>query len=313
MVGVHQRVLRPDSHHAAHWTLLGFSGPKAEAEEIKQRLTTFLREELKLELSQDKTLITHARTQAAKFLGYEITVLHNDGKLTGGQRSVNVVASLRVPSSVIKAKQAPYLARGKPERRPNLLNEDDYTIVNVYGAEWRGVVQYYLRGYRHHTAWAAQVLRGQSRTQRQETTGRTVRWHSITTATGRGNHRSRAGSRYRPPHRAGRPAPSGTMRDLPEHRGHLGASHPETRRSRPAGTAATGMGGVDGQAATQDPRGLSFLPSRHTRRTADTAVVHVVITGEPVAVKAAHRVRAGGRWKRNRPNGKPRQRPTRTI
>jgi hypothetical protein len=119
-------------------TLLGFTGPKAEAEEIKQRLATFLREELKLELSQDKTLITHARTEAAKFLGYEITVLHNDGKLTRGKRSVNGVASLRVPSSVIKAKQAPYLAHGKPERRPNLLNEDDHTIVNVYRAEWRG-------------------------------------------------------------------------------------------------------------------------------------------------------------------------------
>ncbi|MFC9969182.1 reverse transcriptase domain-containing protein [Nocardia ignorata] len=125
-------------------TLLGFTGPRAEAEEIKQRLTTFLREELTLELSQDKTLITHARTQAAKFLGYEITVLHNDGKHTRGKRSVNGVVSLRVPSSVIKAKQAPYLARGKPERRPNLLNEDDHTIVNVYGAEWRGIVQYYL-------------------------------------------------------------------------------------------------------------------------------------------------------------------------
>ena len=43
--------------------LLGFTGPKAEAEEIKQRLAEFLRDELKLELSQDKTLITHARTR----------------------------------------------------------------------------------------------------------------------------------------------------------------------------------------------------------------------------------------------------------
>jgi group II intron reverse transcriptase/maturase len=48
--------------------LLGFTGPKAEAEEIKQRLAEFLRDELKLELSQGKTLITHARTQAARFL-----------------------------------------------------------------------------------------------------------------------------------------------------------------------------------------------------------------------------------------------------
>ena len=35
-------------------TLLGFAGPKAEAEEIKQRLAAFLREDLRLELSPDK-------------------------------------------------------------------------------------------------------------------------------------------------------------------------------------------------------------------------------------------------------------------
>jgi retron-type reverse transcriptase len=49
--------------------LLGFTGPKSEAEKIKARLARFLREDLKLELNQEKTLITHASTGAAKFLG----------------------------------------------------------------------------------------------------------------------------------------------------------------------------------------------------------------------------------------------------
>ena len=125
-------------------TLLGFAGPRAEAEEIKQRLAAFLRDDLKLELSQDKTLITHARTQAARFLGYEITVLHNDRKVTKGIRRANGTVSLRVPAAVIKAKSVPYLARGKRARRPRLRNEDDHTIVSTYGAEYRGIVQYYL-------------------------------------------------------------------------------------------------------------------------------------------------------------------------
>ena len=99
---------------------------------------------LKLELSPDKTLITHARTEAARFLGYEITVLHNDRKVTNGRRSANGVVSLRVPTAVIKAKSAPYLARGKPERQARLINEDDHTIVATYAAEYRGIVQYYL-------------------------------------------------------------------------------------------------------------------------------------------------------------------------
>src|SRR6266508_1047049 len=53
--------------------VLGFTGPKAEAEAIKDQLAAFLRDELALELSTEKTLITHARTQAARYLGYEIT------------------------------------------------------------------------------------------------------------------------------------------------------------------------------------------------------------------------------------------------
>jgi group II intron reverse transcriptase/maturase len=47
-------------------TLLGFAGPKAEAEQIKARLSQFLHDDLKLELSEEKTLITHARTGAGE-------------------------------------------------------------------------------------------------------------------------------------------------------------------------------------------------------------------------------------------------------
>ena len=124
--------------------LLGFTGPKAEAEEIKRRLAQFLREDLKLELSETKTLITHARTSAARFLGYEITVQHDDRKITAGRRAVNGGVRLRVPVDVIKAKCTRYMQRGKPERRPELMNEEDHAIISRYGAEYRGIVQYYM-------------------------------------------------------------------------------------------------------------------------------------------------------------------------
>ena len=119
--------------------LLGFTGPRAEAEQIKDRLAAFLREDLKLELSPEKTLITHARTGAARFLGYEITTQHSRCR-----RKVNGVIALRVPRQVIKAKCAPYSRLGKPERRTGLINCDDLTIISTYGAEYRGLVQYYL-------------------------------------------------------------------------------------------------------------------------------------------------------------------------
>jgi len=124
--------------------ILGFIGPKAEAEEIKAKLAKFLRETLGLELNQQKTLITHARSQRARFLGYDITVQYSRDKITGGRRTVNGTIALRVPRDVIKAQSARYRRRGKPSHRPRLQNLDDYDIVRKYGAEYAGVVNYYL-------------------------------------------------------------------------------------------------------------------------------------------------------------------------
>ena len=141
--------------------ILGFIGPKAEAEQIKARLAAFLRETLALELNQSKTLITHARTRAARFLGYQITVQHCDTKLTNGCRSANGGIALRVPPDVITAKCAPYRRRGKPWHRPQLQNLHDYDIVRIYGAEYRGIVNYYRLAqdvYRlHPLRWNAET------------------------------------------------------------------------------------------------------------------------------------------------------------
>ena len=125
-------------------TLLGFTGPMAEAEQIKRRLAQFLRDDLRLELAEDKTLITHARTAAARFLGYEITVQHGNRKIVRGRRAVNGSIALRVPRSVVKANSARYMRRGKPAHRSPLMNDDDHVIIGIYGAEYRGIVQYYL-------------------------------------------------------------------------------------------------------------------------------------------------------------------------
>ena len=80
--------------------VLGCSGPKAEAQQVKESLATFLRDSLKLELSQDKTLITHATSQAARFLGYELVNQHaNDQLDSNGKRKVNGRIGLRCMSS----------------------------------------------------------------------------------------------------------------------------------------------------------------------------------------------------------------------
>ena len=132
-------------------TLLGFSGPRSEAEEIKRRLSTFLREELRLELSAEKTLITHARTRAARFLGFEVVALDADHKHDHrGQRCINGAVRLKVPKDVIVERCRPYMRKGKAVHRPERLADDDFSIVKQYQAEYRGFVQYYLPAMNAH-------------------------------------------------------------------------------------------------------------------------------------------------------------------
>lgn len=127
--------------------LLGFVGTRHEAEEIKHRLGTFLREQLKLELSEEKTLITHARSEKARFLGYNLCVTQDDRKHTNGRRSVNAVVSLRVPADVIQAKSAPYVKHGQPAHRPELLSHSVFDIVAQYQSVYRGIVNFYTMAH----------------------------------------------------------------------------------------------------------------------------------------------------------------------
>src|SRR5262249_51365981 len=72
--------------------LLGFAGPREEAEEIKEEIKKFLAERLKSELSAEKTLVTNARSEPARFLGYEVGVMDCTTR-----RSVNGQIELRLP------------------------------------------------------------------------------------------------------------------------------------------------------------------------------------------------------------------------
>src|SRR3989454_1415047 len=136
--------------------LLGFIGPKSEAETIKQQLKTFLREELKLELSEEKTLITHARSEAAKFLGYEVTIIQEDKKRSKtihgyDRRNINGTIGLQVPKDVIEKKCEPYSRGQDAIHRAELVQASDFYIISKYQAEFRGIANYYRLAYNMHT------------------------------------------------------------------------------------------------------------------------------------------------------------------
>jgi hypothetical protein len=118
--------------------MLGLIGTKAEAEEIKQRVKTWLTDSLKLELSEEKTLITHASTDRAKFLGYEVGTMRSDSC-----PAVNGVIELRIPEAKLTEIENRYKRDSKACHRAELTHDSDFDIVAKYGAEFRGLVQYY--------------------------------------------------------------------------------------------------------------------------------------------------------------------------
>lgn len=132
--------------------ILGFSGPKSEALAIKEQLRDFLSKQLKLELSAEKTLVTHALTKKAVFLGYEIGLMseNNRVKTTRGRaglvfqkRTVQRVVWLGVPHAKLEAKMNEFKIGGKVRGRLDQVPNTDFSIVAWYQSILRGYSNYY--------------------------------------------------------------------------------------------------------------------------------------------------------------------------
>lgn len=140
--------------------LIGVIGSKDDCKIIKDNVAKFLNEELKLELSKEKTLITHS-SGFVRFLGYDITVSRSqevkriqDKELGCVKKRTNVgKIKLYIPQEVWinKLKQCNALKvimkDGKEVwkscHRAVLKNHDDLEIFNQYNAEIRGLYNYY--------------------------------------------------------------------------------------------------------------------------------------------------------------------------
>ena len=94
-------------------------------------------------MSAEKTLITHAHTGKARFLGYDMSVTQCDTKITANRRSVNGGVALRMPPSFVAERSRFYTRDGKPIHRTERTHDSDYSIVCGYQSEYRGFVQYY--------------------------------------------------------------------------------------------------------------------------------------------------------------------------
>jgi group II intron reverse transcriptase/maturase len=125
--------------------LLGFIGPRKEAEAIRDRLRDWLRDNLRLTLSDEKTLITHASGEKANFLGYEITVTWRNDLVSAksGHREANGNIALLMPRKAVAKVRDRYSRRGKVLHRPEVIPDSEYTTFGRYQAALRGLYNYY--------------------------------------------------------------------------------------------------------------------------------------------------------------------------
>lgn len=136
--------------------LIGVIGSKEDCVNIKADIKKFLCEKLKLELSDEKTLITHGHDHA-KFLGFEVTIRKSEKTRRGSngmpKRSLDHKTVVLLPLEVMKNKLMEYKAMkiviedGKEKwestSRPYLRSNDDLEILNRYNSEIRGIYNYY--------------------------------------------------------------------------------------------------------------------------------------------------------------------------
>lgn len=136
--------------------LIGIIGSKEDAIKIKQDMKEFLTNKLKLELSEEKTLITSGKDKA-KFLSYEITICNDTKtrKTARGQcRVFNGRVKLYVPKEkwINKLKQYNMLKtvnikgqkeKWKPLERGELAYLKPNEIVMKYNEQIRGLYNYY--------------------------------------------------------------------------------------------------------------------------------------------------------------------------
>lgn len=136
--------------------LIGVIGSKNDCEMIKKDIAEFLSAKLGLELSQEKTLITHGQKKA-NFLGYSIYVrksnLSKKDKLGRMVRNYGGRIVLEVESSTIrdkllslKAMEIKYVDGKeiwKAKARYSMKDSDDLEILRTYNSEIRGFYNYY--------------------------------------------------------------------------------------------------------------------------------------------------------------------------
>jgi len=158
--------------YADDW-IIGVTGPKALADQIRDEVRQFLKDRLKLDLSLEKTRITHAKSEEAHFLGVRLLIGHD-------QTSEPKIACQRRPgtrfyrrrstgwSPILKAPTLKLVARlhqkgfcdanGWPTSQKRWFGLDADQIIRLYNGILRGLLNYYRFVDNFASLWRIQYI-----------------------------------------------------------------------------------------------------------------------------------------------------------
>ena len=134
--------------------IIGIKGEKTDCERIKRQFSEFVSQTLKMELSDEKTLITHSN-QYARFLGYDVRVRRDQTLKPNGRGSLSRTLNNKVELNIPFAdKIMPFLfdkaiirqmldGKVEPAARKYLYRCTDLEIIDAFNSELRGICNYY--------------------------------------------------------------------------------------------------------------------------------------------------------------------------
>jgi group II intron reverse transcriptase/maturase len=142
--------------YADDW-IVGITGPKTLAETIKEEIRWFLKEDLKLQLSAEKTHITHAKSEEAFFLGTRLMVgsLRGEAKISIStsrhgrrfrRRATGWLPILKAPIRKLMERlhrKGFCDSEGFPSSKKAWVGLDADQIIRLYNSILHGLLNYY--------------------------------------------------------------------------------------------------------------------------------------------------------------------------
>lgn len=137
--------------------VIGVIGSKADAEQVKSDIGVYLRDTLRLTLSDKKTKVTHS-SEPVRYLGYDFSITRDNSYKRNSKGLLQRLWSHRVKLTMPREKWFGKLLeygafkikkdengneRWKTVHRGYLMNSQDIEIISKFNSEIRGIYNYY--------------------------------------------------------------------------------------------------------------------------------------------------------------------------